>query len=112
MEKILIFAIALALLDFPFINFIIKPMYNAMGFAQNTNVIYALCAYICMTLAWFFIQGDLFKAALIGLIVFGTYVFTLLAVIPNYNLKTGLMELTWGPILFTLATFITNKIPF
>ena len=110
MKNFFVFAFFLLLLDVPFINFIIKPMYNSMGFAQNTNVMYALCAYIFMTLSWYFIKNDILKAGLIGLITFGTYVFTLLAVIPNYNLKTGLMELTWGPILFMLATFLTNKI--
>jgi len=112
MKTFFIFALFLLLLDVPFINFIIKPMYNSMGFAQNTNVMYALCAYIFMTLSWYFIKSDILKAGLIGLIIFGTYVFTLLAVIPNYNLKTGLMELTWGPILFMLATFLTNKMNF
>ncbi len=110
MDKIVLFALFLLLLDIPFIRFIIKPMYNAMGFATNTNMFYALCAYIIMTFSWFFIQGDLTKAGFIGFIIFGTYVFTLLAVIPQYNLKTGLMELAWGPLLFTIATFLTNKI--
>jgi len=112
MNKLFIFGIFLLFFDVPFINFIMKPMYNSIGLANNTNVIYALCAYICMTLAWFFIQGDVFKGALAGFIIFGVYVFTLLAVVPVYKLKIGLTELAWGTFLYTITTFLTNKIPF
>ncbi len=111
MNKIFLFTILILLLDFPCIKYVIGPMYNDMALALNVKVIYALCAYIAMVSAWYLIQGDLFKAALVGFCIYGTYAFTLAAIMENYKITLGLIEISWGIILFTLATYLTNKIP-
>jgi uncharacterized membrane protein len=63
-----------------------------------------------MTLAWFFIQGDVKKGALMGFILFGMYAFTLAAILPGYTKAIGLTEIVWGTLLYTLATIGTNKV--
>jgi len=110
MNKIILFTIILILVDIPFIKLVIKNLYASMGFSKNMNIIYVALAYISMGLSWVFIKGDIFKAGLIGHIIFSTYAFTALAVIPGYVLKTGIVEIIWGPILFMLSTYLTNKI--
>jgi hypothetical protein len=81
-----------------------------MGFT-GVNVVFALLAYAVMTLSWRFIQGDPKKAALMGLIVFGTYAFTLKAVFSStYTNQMMLSELLWGTvILFPVATWIASR---
>ena len=110
MNKIILFGIILLLLDLPCIKFVIGPMYKAMGLALNIKPLYALCAYIVMILGWFLIKGDVGKAALLGLCIYGTYAFTLAAIMENYKITLGLLETSWGVILYSLATFLTNQI--
>jgi uncharacterized membrane protein len=72
--------------------------------------LYAILAYFAMTLAWFFIKGDVKKGALMGFVLFGMYAFTLSAVHPGYTQTIGLLEVIWGTLLYTLATIGTNKV--
>ena len=110
MNKIILFSIILLLLDLPCIKYLIGPIYKSMGLATNIKPLYALCAYIVMILGWFLIKGDVGKAALLGLCIYGTYAFTLAAIMDNYKITLGLLETTWGVILYTLSTLLTNKI--
>jgi uncharacterized membrane protein len=84
-------------------------MYANIGLRLRSPL-YAFIAYIAMTLAWYLIKGDVKKGALVGLVVFGTYAFTLLAILPQYTLSMALTELAWGTFLYTAATFLTNKL--
>ena len=87
-----------------------KPQYTKINLATDTKVIYALSAYIIMTLSWFLINGSVSSAALLGFIIYGTYAFTLAAILPSYTLTMGLTEIVWGTLLFIIATMLTNKI--
>ena len=108
--EIFIFGIIVLLLDIPFITFIMKPMYQTIGLANNTKIIFALCAYILMILAWILVERDLFKAALTGFIIYGIYAFTLAAILPTYTLSMALTEIIWGTALFTFATYLIIKL--
>jgi hypothetical protein len=107
--EFVIFGIIILLLDIPFITYIVTPQYKIPGL--QLNPLFALCAYLVMISAWVLIQGDQNKGALVGFIVYGVYAFTLAAILPSYKFfPTGLIETTWGTILFTLATILTKKI--
>jgi len=110
MNKIILFGIIILLLDLPCIKYVIGPIYKSMGLALNIKPLYALCAYIVMILGWFLVNGNVGKAALLGLCIYGTYAFTLAAIMENYKITTGLLETAWGVILYTVATLLTNKI--
>jgi hypothetical protein len=110
MNKIVLFGIIILLLDLPCIKYIIGPIYKTMGLALNIKPFYALCAYIVMILGWFLIEGNVGRAALLGLCIYGTYAFTLAAIMENYEITLGVLETSWGVILYTLATFLTNQI--
>ncbi len=110
MNKILLFCLLILVLDVPFITWVMAPKYKAIGLAKNPKLIFALCAYIVMTLSWFLIKGDLFKAALTGLSIYGTYAFTLATVLDTYKLPLALTEIIWGTSLYTFATYLTNRL--
>ena len=66
-----------------------------------------------MTISWKIInenENPIQTATLIGFIIYAVYAFTILAIIPNYTLQLGITEILWGTILFSIATFLTNKI--
>ena len=106
---VVIFGIMLLVLDVPFISTVMGPRYTTLGMRLQSPM-YAFLAYLSMTLAWFLIRGDVKKGALIGFIVFGTYAFTLAAILPGYTSSIGLLEVIWGTTLYTLATLGTNKV--
>ena len=110
MNKLILFGIIILLLDIPFIKYIIAPNYYSLNIALNPKIIYAICAYIVMISSWFIIKGDIFKAFLVGLVIYGTYAFTLASILPGYTLTFAMSEILWGALLFPAATFITNNL--
>ena len=110
----LIFGLILFLLDIPFLKYIKNKYINASVNINNSiNVIYVILAYIAMTISWKIInenENPIQTATLIGFIIYAVYAFTILAIIPNYTLQLGITEILWGTILFSIATFLTNKI--
>lgn len=108
MNEYIIFAIALLILDLPFINFVMKPDYLKIGLMDTFRVHGAMLAYVSMALSWFFIKGDVVHGILVGLSLFSVYVFTLYAIYKKYTLVLALKELVWGGILYGVATYLTN----
>jgi uncharacterized membrane protein len=108
MYDIIIFGFVILLLDIPMLKYIIGPKYNKMGMGLEPVLVAALCAYTAMILSWFVIEGDMLKGALVGFAIYGTYAFTLLTILPSYDLSLGLTETLWGTFLFTVATFATK----
>lgn len=110
MLSFIIFAILLICIDIPFVNKFVLPKYKAIGLGLQPVMIYALCAYTVMICSWFLIQGGVFKAMLLGFIIYAIYAFTLACILPGYTLSFALTEIVWGTFLFTFVTFITNKL--
>ena len=109
MKPVIIFGLILLFMDIPFIYSVMSKKYASLGMRLHSPM-YAFLAYLTMTLAWFLIQGDVKKGALVGFVVFGTYAFTLAAILPGYTASIGLTEFVWGTLLYTLATLGTNKV--
>lgn len=109
MKPVIIFGLLLLLMDIPFIYTVMSKKYATLGMRLHSPM-YALLAYLTMTLAWFLIQGDMKKGALTGFVIFGTYAFTLAAILPGYTASIGLTEIAWGTLLYTLATIGTIKV--
>jgi hypothetical protein len=108
--SIFLFSIIVLLLDVPFITFFVAPQYKSIDLGLKINIVYALMAYTVMGLSWFLIDKNPAKGAFVGFVIYGVYAFTLAAILPTYHIATALTEVTWGTILFCLATIITNKI--
>ena len=110
MHKIFLFGLLLLLFDLPFVKYVVLPKYVKLNMALDTKIVFAICAYVVMMLAWFLIKGDVMKATLVGFVIYGTYAFTLAAILPGYTLSFAMTEIIWGTFLFTAATYFTNKI--
>ena len=106
---VFIFGALLMMIDIPFLVAVMAPRYATLGMGIMYPL-YGVLAYLAMTMAWFLIQGDVKKGALVGFVVYGTYAFTLSAILPGYTKALGILEVDWGPVLYALATLGTNKV--
>ena len=48
------------------------------------------------------------NAIFVGIIIFGTYGFTLAAIFPKYDIKFALTETIWGIVLYAVSYLTTN----
>ena len=112
----IIFSICILVLDLPFIRFVMFPQYDKLFKSLKLKVgskpVYIIMAYIFMILGFYLIKHKdsktmLINGSILGLTVYGTYAFTLAAILPNYTPNLALMETAWGTSLYTLATLFT-----
>ena len=114
--KTIIFGIVMTAIDIPWITFVMSKLYKNV-FNIKMNVVAAALAYLCMIVTYPFIiskfdtlKEQLTVAAVLGLITFGTYGFTLAAIYNKYPLRTAFAETAWGMTLYTLTTLGTYYI--
>jgi uncharacterized membrane protein len=80
--------------------------------------IYALMSYILMTFGVYYfvyryinksswVSDTLINGFLFGLVLYGVFDMTNLAIFKNYSLSTGLLDICWGSILMSISTFLT-----
>ena len=118
--------IVIGIIGIPVISQIMSPMWKNM--IENIQVsefvvkkYSAFIAYILLALGLSVysipkisednILGDsIIYGGLLGLIIYGVFDFTNLAIINKYNLKIAIIDTIWGGILFTLAGFISKKV--
>ena len=104
-------------LDLPMITFINKDMYknlfdniNNGEVVQSTNIIIgAIVAYLLLAYGLYIFaikNKSIFNGALFGLVVYGVYNFTNLAVIARYGLIQSVIDTVWGTILCSMITYI------
>jgi len=72
---------------------------------EGAVVVYLLLA---LGLYYFIIKPGRspWEAALLGLVIYGTFDFTNYAMFKNYDLMTAMMDTVWGSLLFFITTFI------
>ena len=72
---------------------------------EGAVVVYLLLA---LGLYYFIIKPGRspWEAALLGLVIYGTFDFTNYAMFKNYDLMTAMMDTVWGAFLFFITTFI------
>lgn len=94
---------------------------NVQGKPMKVNIYGALLSYLCIFLLFLiFIVPRIDKAKTLidyaketgslGLLVYGVYNFTNLALFEKYSLKTAMLDTLWGGILFTLVPWIISKL--
>lgn len=80
--------------------------------------IYAGISYILMTFGIYYfvyrhinkndwINDTLINGFLFGMVLYGVFDMTNLAIFKNYSLYTGLIDMLWGSILMSITTFLT-----
>lgn len=104
-------------LDLPMILLINNKMYadqflkiNGSSYSGVTVIIFAILCYLTLAFGIYYFgvkQNSYLNAALLGFVVYGTYNFTNLATIKNYEIKTGAIDIVWGTTLFFLVTAIS-----
>lgn len=116
LKHTLIFAAIITLIDIPWIRYVMFPQYKGV-FNIKMKPEAAIVAYMCMIICYPLIiskfntlKEQLITAATIGLVIYGTYGFTLAAIYNKYPINLAIIETLWGTTLFTIATFLTNKI--
>ena len=72
---------------------------------EGAVVVYLLLA---LGLYYFIIKPGRspWEAALLGLVIYGTFDFTNYAMFKNYDLMTAMMDTVWGSLLFFITAFI------
>jgi uncharacterized membrane protein len=72
---------------------------------EGAVVVYLLLA---LGLYYFIIKPGRspWEAALLGLVIYGTFDFTNYTMFKNYDLMTAMMDTVWGSFLFFITTFI------
>ena len=115
-KKIVIFSLIMIVIDYYWINNVMKKLYKpflqAMNIKVNMRLAFAVIAYLLMVCGYiFFINNskDEYKnSILLGGIIFGVYGFTLGALFNGYSLQLALTETLWGALLYSVTTFLTN----
>ena len=77
----------------------------------------AMVAYSCMIICYPLIiskfttlKEQLMVASAIGLVIYGTYGFTLAAIYDKYPMSLAITETIWGSCLFAGVTYLTDII--
>ena len=118
MIQYLVAAIIYVVLDGFYLN-LIKSSFNKQikgiqGSDIKINIIAVGITYIFLIfgLNYFIIKRNrsVSDAALFGLIIYGVYDFTNMALFTNWSLLTAIIDTTWGAILFGLTTAIVYKL--
>jgi uncharacterized membrane protein len=118
MLQYLIAAIIFVVLDGVYLN-LIKSSFNSQikniqGSDIKVNFIAVGITYIFLIfgLNYFIIQRNrsTSDAALLGLVIYGTYDFTNLALFSNWSILLSIVDTMWGAVLFGLTTGIVYKL--
>ena len=131
LKNLVIIFILFLLFDIPFMIGINGKMYKSMferinGMQQDTwstrTWITGIVAYLLMTAGLYFLvilpgltdksdqDNVIIKGALLGAVVTGVYDMTSMATLPNFGVKEGLIDGTWGTFMYGLITGICLRI--
>ena len=122
----LVSLLVIGLIDIPVITQIMTPMWKKMisniqksPFVVNKYAALASYLLLALGLAIFSIPNireehilsdSLYYGGLLGLVIYGVFDFTNLAIIKRYNINIALIDMVWGGILFTIASYISKLI--
>jgi uncharacterized membrane protein len=115
MKKLLISSLILLALDSFFIYFMSRTFTSQIFDVQRSplhiNIVGAILSYIFLIfgLNYFILQKrrSIFDAFLLGIVIYGVYETTSLALLRNWRLTTVFIDTLWGGILFGLTTYLT-----
>ena len=113
---LLVSAIIFIVLDFVYLNLIKGYFDNQIKMVQGSPIkINYLGAALCYILLIFGINYFIIKprksvsdAFLLGIIIYGVYETTNLALFKNWSILTVIIDTLWGGLLFAATTYIVN----
>lgn len=117
MYMIYLFVVVLLLLDYLYLStfgkFFTGLVERIQGSTFQLNLIGAMMSYFTIAvMLYYFILKDnrpIYDAFILGVLTYGVFDFTNLALFNKYDWKIGMIDTLWGGILFALTTFITYR---
>jgi len=118
MNKLIIGGLTMLILDSMFIS-IIAPLFasqisTVQGSPLRMNLLAAVSSYVFLIFGWnyFILMGNrsIKDAFLLGLVIYGTYETTSLALLRKWRLQTVIIDTLWGGILFASTTAIVYRL--
>jgi uncharacterized membrane protein len=96
-------------------NMFNKQIIKVQGSEIQMNMFGTFMSYvfIILPLYWFIIKEKKsnLDAFLLGISLYGTYEYTTLALLKNWNIQTTLIDTLWGGILFVIVRNIYFGLP-
>tara|TARA_B110000037_G_C17057549_1_gene480428 strand:- start:14 stop:406 length:393 start_codon:yes stop_codon:yes gene_type:complete len=117
-KKILLSILVITLLDFIFLSIMSNTFSKIVNKIQKSplkiNYYSVIICYILMILGYnYFIlleKKGIIDSFIFGIIIYGIYETTTIAIFKNWNWKVGIIDTIWGGILFGLTTLIIKNI--
>jgi uncharacterized membrane protein len=95
-------------------NYFIKQTQIIQKERFRINIFGAILSYLCIIIAinYFILYPGkgIFDAFVLGILIYGVYETTNLALFNKWRIKTVMIDTLWGGILFALTTWIVRKI--
>lgn len=118
MNSIIKLSTIVLLLDGIFLSFIQKlfnkQIFDVQSSDIQVNYIGFVLSYVCVIgLLYYFIikeKKDSNDAFILGILSYGLYEYTTLALLKNWRLETTMIDTLWGGVLFASSTYLYNKI--
>ncbi len=117
-NKIVLSSFLLIFIDSIYLQIIKKYFINQIQIIQlmpmKINYIAAILCYICLIIAinYFIIipNKSVFDAFILGLVIYGVYETTNMALFNKWKWTTVLIDTVWGSVLFALTTYIVSNL--
>jgi uncharacterized membrane protein len=117
--------IVIIVIDIPVISQIMHPLWEKMVYniQQNPIVVnkqYAMVAYMLLALSLSIfsipnirnthvLSDSIYYGGMLGIVIYGVFDFTNLAIFKNYNLYVGLIDTLWGGLLLASCSYIVKR---
>jgi len=117
LKQLLLLGIIIIIVDSGFIYLISnnfqKMIKKIQGSPLSIKVFPTIASYLILisSLYYFVIfkKGSLLDAFLLGFFIYGVYETTNMATFKDWNVYVGLIDLTWGGLLFLITTYLYQK---
>ena len=117
MNNLVKFALTMLILDTIYLSSF-SNQYNSMIKTIQKSPLkmkphYALVVYVLLIIGWKLLidnkKNSVRNSVILGLVIYGVFDFTNLAIFDNYSLKLGLIDMLWGGILFGISAYVATK---
>jgi uncharacterized membrane protein len=117
------FAITMLILDYVYLSTVSSNYNDLLLKIQNKPLklkpIYALVVYIIMTVGWtllillknkkYSLSNNVINSIILGIVIYGVFDFTNLAIFNNYSLTIALIDVLWGGVLFGISSYVALR---
>ncbi len=123
LQLVVIVAILILGIDLVWIGYIAKPLFSKtvqriQGQPLKFNPVGAVIAYLIMIVGTYFLVAERARTpkeaamtgAILGLVMYGVFDFTNMAIFRNWDWKTTIIDVTWGTFLMATVGYLSIMI--